>query len=86
MGENGVLRELKRRPFKRYRRTKMLLSGSSYEIFIEDSPLASHDMKHGCSKTSRTEPWLFDGLIKGIDKVKKEKKEGTPPKKPKNSS
>lgn len=87
VGENGVLRELKRRPFKRYRRTKMLFSGFSYEIFIEYSPLASHDMKHGCSKISRKEPWLFGELIESscveINKVKKRKRKEKKPKKQK---
>lgn len=59
--ENGVLRGLKKRPSKRYKRTKMLISASSYDILSENSLLASLNMKYGCSKMSITEPWLFVG-------------------------
>lgn len=84
-------RELKRRPFKRYKRSKMLISHSSYEIFIEYSLLASHDMKYGCFKMSRTEPWLSGGLINGpcveyrrLKKEEERKKKGRRKKKKKN--
>lgn len=78
--ENGVHRGLKRRSSKRYKRTEMLISASSYEIFIENSPLASYNMRSGYSKMSRTEPWPFSGLIKGscveYIRLKKKKKKG----------